>query len=84
MAKNTYGTIEKEKMPDEARKIYIDAMHKVQDKSSHSKPISELTVKVNIDCADAIKGLKAVQREARGATQALKELSHVLVGVDHG
>jgi hypothetical protein len=47
-----------------------------------SKPISDIVVNVNVDCGKAIKDLKALQREARGATQALKELSHVWVGVD--
>jgi phage-related minor tail protein len=36
--------------------------------------ISELSVKVNVDVSEAISGLKAVQREAKKATQALAEL----------
>jgi hypothetical protein len=47
-----------------------------------SKPIGDIVVNVSVDCGKAIKDLKALQREARGATQALKELSHVWVGVD--
>jgi phage-related minor tail protein len=38
------------------------------------KPFGELTVKVDIDASDAIRALKALQREARKATQALREL----------
>lgn len=34
----------------------------------------DFTVKVGIDVSDAIKGLKAVQREARKTVQALKEV----------
>lgn len=34
----------------------------------------ELNVKVNVDVSEAITGLKALQREARKATQALAEL----------
>lgn len=34
----------------------------------------KLTIKVDVDVEDAIRGLKAVQREARKATQALREL----------
>lgn len=34
----------------------------------------ELSLRVNVDCSDAIKSLKAVQREAREATKALREL----------
>lgn len=33
-----------------------------------------LNVKVDVDIAEAIRGLKAVQREAKKATQALREL----------
>lgn len=36
--------------------------------------IGELSVKVNVDVSEAISGLKAVQREAKKATQALAEL----------
>ncbi len=32
------------------------------------------SLKVDIDCSDALKGLKAVTREAKNATAALKEL----------
>jgi hypothetical protein len=38
------------------------------------KPLSELTVKLDVDASDAIRALKALQREARKATQALREL----------
>ena len=34
----------------------------------------KLTIKVDVDVEDAIRALKAVQREARKATQALREL----------
>jgi hypothetical protein len=32
------------------------------------------TISVDIDCSDALKGLKAVTREAKKATSALQEL----------
>lgn len=35
---------------------------------------NSLKVKIDVDCADALKGLKAVTREAKNATAALKEL----------
>jgi hypothetical protein len=35
---------------------------------------NDLSVKVNVDCTDALTGLKAVTREAKNATAALKEL----------
>lgn len=38
------------------------------------RELSELSVKVDVDIAEAIRGLKAVQREAKKATQALREL----------
>jgi hypothetical protein len=36
--------------------------------------IGELNVKVNVDIADALTGLKALQREAKETTKALREL----------
>ncbi|GGF88351.1 hypothetical protein [Paenibacillus abyssi] len=39
-----------------------------------SRELNELTVKVNVDVSEAIRGLKAVQREAKKATQALAEM----------
>jgi DNA-directed RNA polymerase subunit RPC12/RpoP len=46
-----------------------------------SKPISELTVKVNIDCSDALKGLKAVQREIRKTVVSFKDLQSTMADV---
>ena len=34
----------------------------------------ELSIKVNVDVSEALTGLKAIQREAREATKALREL----------
>lgn len=34
----------------------------------------ELSAKIDVDVSDALTGLKAVQREAKKATQALREL----------
>lgn len=36
--------------------------------------VSALTVKVDVDIAEVIRGLKAVQREAKKAAQALRDL----------
>ncbi|MEK3909641.1 hypothetical protein [Oceanobacillus sp. FSL W7-1309] len=44
--------------------------------TSESK--SSGTITVDFDCADALKGLKAVQREAKKATAALKEYDNVV------
>ncbi|MGN8647899.1 hypothetical protein ACTNEO_05090 [Gracilibacillus sp. HCP3S3_G5_1] len=38
------------------------------------KNINAGTITIDIDCQDALKGLKAIQREAKKATAALKEL----------
>ncbi|UFT98106.1 hypothetical protein KO561_12930 [Radiobacillus kanasensis] len=38
----------------------------------NKESIGSLTV--DVDCSDALKGLKAIQREAKKATAALKEL----------
>jgi hypothetical protein len=35
---------------------------------------NDLSVKVNVDCSEALTGLKAVTRESKKATAALKEL----------
>lgn len=39
-----------------------------------SKESTALRVKVNVDISEALTGLKALQREAKKATQALREL----------
>jgi succinate dehydrogenase/fumarate reductase flavoprotein subunit len=41
---------------------------------SISKPRSIGQLTVDLDCAEALTGLKAIQREAKKATQALREL----------
>src|SRR5690606_21555882 len=38
------------------------------------KSVGDLTVKVNVDVSEALVGLKSLQREAREATKALREL----------
>lgn len=35
---------------------------------------SEISARINVDVSEALTGLKAVQREAKKATQALREL----------
>lgn len=37
---------------------------------------ANLTVKINVDIAEALTGLKAVQREAKEATKALRDLEN--------
>ncbi len=44
----------------------------------------ELTMKLDVDCSEALTGLKAIQREAKKATQALKELEAQESGTIHG
>ncbi|MDI3412537.1 hypothetical protein QKW52_29150 [Bacillus sonorensis] len=41
---------------------------------SKRESIGEINVKVNVEVAEAITGLKAIQREAKAATKALAEL----------
>jgi hypothetical protein len=41
---------------------------------NQSREIGQLHVKVNVDVSEALTGLKALQREAKRATQALREL----------
>lgn len=46
--------------------------------------IGELLIKLNVDVSDALKGLKAIQREVRETIKVLKELE-TYQGVDeHG
>lgn len=40
----------------------------------------ELSIKVNVDISEALTGLKAIQREAKKATQALRELEEAADG----
>lgn len=42
--------------------------------AQNQRVLSDLNVKVDVDIAEAIRGLKAIQREAKKATQALREL----------
>ncbi|GGJ48549.1 hypothetical protein [Virgibacillus salexigens] len=46
-------------------------------KQSGASSASAGTFKLDIDCVDALKGLKSIQREAKKATAALKELDSV-------
>lgn len=50
--------------------------HWTVQKDAHEmrKKVSDITVKVNVDVSEALTGLKALQREAREATKALREL----------
>ena len=41
------------------------------------KKKNDLTVKVDIDVSDALKGLKAVQREAKNTARALREVEEL-------
>lgn len=40
----------------------------------------ELEIKVNVDVSEALTGLKALQREAKKATQALRKLEAAKIG----
>ncbi|MCO0597385.1 hypothetical protein NGI46_07880 [Peribacillus butanolivorans] len=43
--------------------------------TNQSRELPNLNVKVDIDVAEALTGLKALQREAKKATQAMAELA---------
>lgn len=47
-----------------------------------SREVGKLHVKVEVDVSEALTGLKALQREAREATKALRELEAVQRNVD--
>jgi hypothetical protein len=44
-----------------------------------SREVGSLHVKVDVDVSDALTGLKALQREAKKATQALRELEEAQI-----
>lgn len=47
-----------------------------------NKSRGELSIKVNVDVSEALVGLKAIQREAREATKALRELENAQEAYD--
>jgi hypothetical protein len=49
-----------------------------------SREVGNLTVKLDVDASDAIRALKALQREARKATQALRELEAITTKLHEG
>jgi hypothetical protein len=51
-----------------------------QSREVNASSIGYTTMKIGIDISDALTGLKALQREARKATQALRELEEVADG----
>src|SRR5690625_5134030 len=64
-------------------------MINMADKKSREVIGEGLTIKVTADVEDTLKGLKAVQREARNTTKALRELEsqqhknkHLVIEVD--
>lgn len=44
-----------------------------------NKTVGDISVRVDVDVSDALTGLKAVQREARNAAKAVRELESVKV-----
>lgn len=84
MERNSIGfeqrKIESKKRMDEHRQ---SVENKSIENNKPSAPPSQkkkndLTVKVDIDVSDALKGLKAVQREAKKTVQALKEVDVII------
>lgn len=47
---------------------------KIAKYKQKEKPADLLSVKINVDCSESLKGLKAITRVAKKATAALKEL----------
>ncbi|MNI94325.1 hypothetical protein D3C73_1524090 [compost metagenome] len=43
--------------------------------AQNTRELNEISVKLNADVSEMIRGLKAVQREAKKAAQALRELA---------
>lgn len=59
------------KQVDTVIHLYKDYKKRIDKKKSVG------TIAVDIDCSDALTGLKSIQREAKKATAALKELEGV-------
>jgi arsenate reductase-like glutaredoxin family protein len=61
----------------QSREVYVEQKYAKKEAADIDvgprKPFGELTVKLDVDASDAITALKAIQREARKATQALRE-----------
>lgn len=49
-------------------------LYKIAKYKTDEKPSNSLKIKIDVDCTEALKGLKAVTRAAKKATVALKEL----------
>ncbi|MDX8362461.1 hypothetical protein [Cytobacillus sp. IB215316] len=45
------------------------------------REVGEFTVKLNVEVPDVITGLRAIQREAKKATQALRELESICLSL---
>ncbi|MFS1515479.1 hypothetical protein V1503_03020 [Bacillus sp. SCS-151] len=45
------------------------------------REVGEFTVKLNVEVSDVIAGLRAIQREAKKATQALRELESICLSL---
>lgn len=66
----------KETFREQQRKLWDQFGAPVDDMKigiDYANPGKDLTVRLTADVSDAIKDLKAIQREARQATAALKE-----------
>lgn len=51
--------------------------------AEQARKLSELSVKVDVDVSEALTGLKALQREAKKATQCLREVERVSLADAH-
>jgi predicted DNA-binding helix-hairpin-helix protein len=43
---------------------------------------SRVSININVEVSEALTGLKAIQREAKKATQALRELEEVTININ--
>lgn len=53
---------------------YSGGDNEVRQSESNGKPVGDISLKIDVDVSEALTGLKAVQREAKEATKALREL----------
>ena len=59
---------------DVRNRTKVHPTHIGVDYAGEGKDFSALTVKIDVDVSDALKGLKAVQREAKKTAKLLKEI----------
>ncbi len=62
---------------EQSREVRVFELTEKGDVDVSYSNVGDLTLTLDIDVSEALTGLKAIQREARKATKALRELEEV-------